>query len=148
MSEEIYGRILIVDDEIEICEMLERNFKMLGHTVNYAQNGKEALELLAISPYDIVISDIIMPIMDGIMLLKEIRNTYPMTKVIMITGYVTLENALECMKKQAETCIFKPLNNLSELEEAVNQALRNLIRWNQKFRELKGLRDANEGRES
>ena len=43
MKETIYGKILIVDDEVEICDMLCRNFKMLGHTVNYAQNGKEAL---------------------------------------------------------------------------------------------------------
>lgn len=144
MTDEIYGRILIVDDEIEICEMLCRNFKMLGHTVNHASNGKEALELLAIKQYDIVISDIIMPIMDGVMLLKEIRSKYPMTRVIMITGYVTLENALECMKNQAEMCIFKPLNDLKELEGEVNQALLKLFRWNSKFRELKGLKNISE----
>ena len=63
-------------------------------------------------------------------------------RVIMITGYVTLENALACMRNRAETCVFKPLNDLGELEEAVASALKHLNRWQQKLSELQGMKPA------
>ncbi len=134
------GKLLIVDDESEIREMLSRNFRMLGFEVEVAGHGLEALSILEEKPIDVVISDIKMPEMDGVALLREIRNQYPMVRVIMITGYVTLENAIACMRNQADTCVFKPLTDLSELEEAVDSAMASLARWNNKFRELRGMR--------
>lgn len=139
------GRLLIVDDELEIREMLSRHFRMLGHQVELAGNGLEALEVLARERIDVVISDIRMPEMDGVALLREIRRQYPMVRTIMVTGYVTLENALACMRNQADTCIFKPLNDLGELEGAVDDALNRLSRWKTKFRELQGMKPAMEG---
>lgn len=139
------GRLLIVDDEQEIREMLSRHFRMMDYDVALACNGREALEVLAKTRTDVVISDIRMPEMDGVALLREVRNQYPMTHVIMITGYVTIENALTCMRKQADTCVFKPLTDLSELEEAVEAGMAALARWNRKFRELQGMKPAEEG---
>ncbi len=140
------GRLLIVDDEPEIRKMLVRHFFFLGYEAEEAENGSEALDILAEKRFDVVISDIRMPKMDGVSLLREIRHQYPMTRVIMITGYVTLENALACMRNQADTCIFKPFEDLSELEEAVQMALFSLARWNRKFRELQGLKPVREER--
>ncbi|MGL1934305.1 MAG: response regulator [Fibrobacterales bacterium] len=145
MKINLLGRLLIVDDEQEICEMLSRNFKLLGHAVETANNGVEALRLMNEKQFDVVISDIIMPEMNGVALLKEIRNKYPMLRVIMMSGYVTLDNALECMKNQAETFIFKPLNDLEELENAVNTAMQSLFTWNTKFLELRGLNPVKKG---
>lgn len=134
--------ILVVDDEQEIRDMLSRHFRLLGFEVTTAENGVSALEVLAEQTIRVVISDIMMPEMNGIALLQEIRQEYPMTRVIMITGYVTLDNALACMRNQADTCIFKPLGDLSELVDAVTKAFEHLEGWEQKLVALQGLKTA------
>ena len=134
------AHLLIVDDEVETREMLSRHFRFAGHRVSLAGNGVEALDVLGKERVDVIISDIQMPEMDGVSLLREVRRQYPMVRVIMITGYVTLENALACMRNQAETCIFKPMEDMQELDAAVEAALASLSRWNRKFRELKGMK--------
>jgi CheY-like chemotaxis protein len=86
-----------------------------------------------------------MPEMNGIELLCRIRAEYPMTRVIMITGYVTLENALACLRNNADTCIFKPLSDLEELDTAVAAAVAYLDNWKRKLAELRGMKT--EGRQ-
>ncbi|MGD2095114.1 MAG: response regulator [Phycisphaerales bacterium] len=130
------ARLLIVDNEPEIREMLSRHFRYLGFKVDVASDGVEALEKLTDDRTEVIISDIVMPRMDGVELLKIVRNEYPMIHTIMITGYVTLENALACMRYGADTCIFKPLEDLTELEEAVEVAVRWLKRWQEKLKTL------------
>ena len=130
------ARLLIVDDESEIRDMLSRHFRYKGYEVDSASDGIEALEKMAQVKVDVVISDIIMPRMDGVELLRTIRKQYPMIHTIMITGYVTMENALSCMRHGADTCIFKPLEDLNELEEAVEQAVNRLKHWHEKLRML------------
>ncbi len=139
------ARLLIVDDEIEICEMLSRHFRYLGFHVDTASDGIEALEKLAKARTEVVISDIVMPQMDGVELLRTIRQQYPMIHTIMITGYVTLENALACMRHGADTCVFKPLEDLTELEEAVEFAVGRLKRWHEKLRMLQAMNPAVSG---
>lgn len=133
------AHLLIVDDEKEICDMLSRHFRFLEYAVQTASNGKEALAVLEKQKIDVVISDIVMPEMDGVELLRHIRQHYPMVRTIMITGYVTLENALTCMRKQADTLIFKPLEDMRELEEAVADAVHVLRRWEKKLKELQSI---------
>jgi YesN/AraC family two-component response regulator len=137
------ARILIVDDELEIREMLSRHFRFQSMDVETAGNGKEALEIMAEKKIDVVISDIMMPEMNGIDLLRRIQSEYPMTHAIMMTGYVTQENILSCMRHGADNCVFKPLDeNLAELEQCVVDALKALNRWNEKLHELKGMKPA------
>jgi len=138
-------KLLIVDDEVEIREMLSRHFKFLGYNTSIASNGQEAMNYLGENKVDIIITDIMMPVMDGVTLLKTIRKEYPMVQVIMITGYVSLDNALSCMRAQASTCIFKPLEDLTELEEAVEKAFQTIEMWKRKFKELRGLKIPKEG---
>jgi DNA-binding NtrC family response regulator len=133
-------RILIVDDEQEIREMLSRHFRYMGYEVETAENGKEALKVFETKKIDVVISDILMPDMDGVELLRQVRQEYPMVKVIVITGYVTLENILACMRHGAETCVYKPLDDMSELDEAVKDAVESMRRWKRKCLELRGMR--------
>lgn len=135
MEEKKY-RILVVDDEKNIQKMLERYFRLKGYEVDTADNGKIALEILTAKRFDVVISDIKMPVMDGTDLLREIKKQYPMTHVIMITGYVTLNNALTCMRLGAKTCVFKPIEDMKELEEAVEDSIKHLTRWEEKFKTL------------
>lgn len=132
--------ILIVDDEAAIRNSLSRYFRLKGYEVETAENGLDALDKLAARPWQVVISDIMMPKMTGVELLRRIRREYPMTRVIMITGYVTLENALACLRNNADTCIFKPLGDLSELDDAVNNAINYLDHWKQKLAELKRMK--------
>lgn len=134
------GHLLIVDDEEHIRDMLSRHFRFLEYDVITAGNGAEALEKLEKSKFDVVISDIVMPGFSGVELLRVLRDQYPMISTIMITGYITLENALACMRLGADTCIFKPLEELSELEDAVASAMYRLKSWHRKLLELKGMK--------
>ncbi len=136
------ARLLIVDDEADIRDMLSRNFRFRGFEVETAADGVEALKILSKKRIEIVISDIMMPNMDGVTLLREIRLHYPMVRIIMITGYVTLDNALACMGNGAETLVFKPLADLTELNDAVSRALEGLKSWQQKLRDLQVMKPA------
>lgn len=131
--------ILIVDDEVNIQNSLARRYKLKGYYIETANNGKEALNLLEKKPFHVVISDIKMPVMDGVELLKKIREEYPMTRVIMMTGYVTLDNGLACLRRGADTCIFKPLEDLNEMDSAVDSALKYLEHWEKKLLYLKNM---------
>lgn len=133
------AKILIVDDEIEICEMLSRHFRYVGYDVDTAFNGIEAMEKLAENSFQVVISDIVMPKMNGVELLRAVKKQYPMIHIVMITGYVTLENALSCMRLGADTCVFKPLEDLTELEDAVAGAVNVLKQWQEKLKMLKAM---------
>lgn len=139
------ARLLIVDDEAEIREMLSRHFRYLGFQVDTAADGVEAMEKLAQARTEVVISDIVMPNMDGVELLRAIQKQYPMLHTIMITGYVTMENALACMRHGADTCVFKPLEDLTELEEAVDSAVNRLKRWQEKLKMLQTMNPAVSG---
>lgn len=128
--------ILVVDDEQEIRSMLDRHFRLHDYQVLTAENGAEALELLSTNRVDVVVSDIKMPVMDGVQLLRELRESYPMIRPIMITGYVTLANALSCLRFGASTCLFKPLEDLDQLDRAVEDAIAHTERWTRVLREL------------
>jgi DNA-binding NtrC family response regulator len=137
-------RLLIVDDESDIRSSLKRRYVLKNFVVDTADNGESALALLERNPYHIVISDIKMPGIDGIELLRRIRAEYPMTRVIIMTGHVTLENGLACLRHGAETCIFKPLDDLSEMDQAIATALNFLDHWQKKLLQLKGLSSGGE----
>ncbi|RPJ80143.1 MAG: response regulator [Deltaproteobacteria bacterium] len=134
------ARILIVDDEAAIRDSLARHFRLKGYETATAENGLSALEKLSDLSFQVVVSDIMMPVMDGIDLLRRIRTEYPMTRVVMITGYVTLENALACLRNNADTCVFKPLDDLQELDTAVENAVAYLEHWKRKLVVLKGMK--------
>ena len=121
-------KLLVVDDELDIREMLSRHFRYLGYKVVEAANGQEALEILAKEKIDIVISDILMPVMPGTELCSSIRAEYPLTQVIMMTGCVKLDMAMTCLRHGAAEMIFKPLN-MDELEQAVQRCVERIQRW-------------------
>ena len=135
-------RILVVDDEPGIREMVQRHFRFLGFEVGTAENGRAALDMMAGERYDIVISDIMMPEMTGPEMLQEIRSHYPMVHVIMMTGYVTMSNALACMRLGADTLIFKPLEDLEEVERAVEKAVEHINHWLDLLKQLQSMKPA------
>ncbi|NDV18704.1 response regulator [Pseudodesulfovibrio sp. JC047] len=106
-----FRRLLLVDDEEGVRRFLGLSFEELGYEVETAANGQTALELFSSFRPDIVFTDIKMPVMDGIELLKRIKTQSPDTEVIMITGHGDLDLAIESLKFDASDFITKPINN-------------------------------------
>lgn len=114
--------IMIVDDEKEFVETLCERLEVRGLTIFKAFSGKEALKVLdKHRNIDVVILDVKMPGMDGIETLREIKAKYPLIEVLMLTGYATVETAIEGMKLGAHDYLMKPCDIdqlLSKVEEA------------------------------
>ena len=101
-------RILVVDDEMIVCESCRRILEEEGYEVEAALSGKEAFEKMKANPFDIVITDLKMPGIDGMEVLRTFRKEYPDSIIIMITGFSTVETAVEAMKLGAFDYIPKP----------------------------------------
>ncbi len=100
--------IMIVDDEEIIRESFLHWFEKLGHRVEAASSGLEALEKLEKSPFEVLFVDIKMPGMDGIELLGNVKEEYPETIVVIITAYGSIETAVKAMKMGATDYLLKP----------------------------------------
>ena len=101
-------RILIVDDEDMICRVLVRRLSAEGYVCTTAHNGKEALSCTYKNPFSLIISDINMPEMDGLELLKRVKTMNPAMMVIMVTAYPEIDMAVEAMRLGAYDFIIKP----------------------------------------
>lgn len=100
--------ILVVDDELSMREFLKILLDKEGYATSTAASGKEALALLDKSPFDLIISDIRMPDLDGLSLLEHIKNTNLNTPVVLITAYASPEDAVSAMKNGAYDYVTKP----------------------------------------
>ena len=101
-------RILVVDDEEVICSILARRLTREGYSCMTANNGKEALNHFYKDSFSLIISDIKMPEMDGIELLKKVKAVHPNMLVIIVTAYPEIDLALEAMRLGAYDLIIKP----------------------------------------
>ena len=115
-------RVLVVDDEAVVRTAIRRILDKPGLDVKLAESGEQALESMAEQPAALVLLDMKMPGMDGLEVLKVLRSNFPATMVIMITGYPTLENAIECLKLGAMDYLVKPFR-VDELETLLQKAL-------------------------
>ncbi len=130
------ARLLIVDDEKIALKNLEHVMKKEGYDVTGTQSGQNALKILEDQPVDVVLTDLKMEKVDGMQILKRCHELYPETEVIMITGYATLESAVETMKHGAFYYIAKPFK-LDEVRKVVKEAVEKvrLKRENRQLRE-------------
>ena len=101
-------KILIVDDDAELRAKLSEILKEAGYLTDEAASGKEALKRAGSDEFDIALLDLMMPKMSGMDVLGEIRKVRPKTKIIMITAFATVENAVDAVKKGASDYISKP----------------------------------------
>ncbi|MDD5217404.1 MAG: response regulator [Candidatus Omnitrophica bacterium] len=120
-------KMLIVDDESEICEFLKLFFEERNFDVNTAYSGEEALESAKKFKPDVILLDIHMPGMDGITVLKHIKEADSKVKVIMVTALETREKIEAAMRLGADNYITKPLS-LEYLERDVQEKVEQLAR--------------------
>jgi two-component system response regulator PilR (NtrC family) len=142
-------RILVVDDEDIIRESLSYVLKKEGYLVEEAGNGKTALDKLIQEPFDLIITDLEMPVMKGIRLLEEVKKLNLQTSVIIITAYGSLDTAISALRSGASDYILKPIEfdeilikirRLFEIKELLleNQVLRKEIHRAYDFENIVG----------
>lgn len=117
------ARILVVDDEESIREFLEIMLKKEGYEVTLAEDGQKAKDLLGKKTFDMIISDLQMPHVTGIELLKHVKDTYPDVVFMLITAFGTTETAVEAMKMGAYDYLTKPFK-IDEVRLNIQNALR------------------------
>jgi DNA-binding NtrC family response regulator len=121
----IRKRILVVDDDESLRWVTQAQLEQSGYEVDAAPDGNAALEMMRQVPPDLVITDLKMPGMSGLDLLRRIRSEYPEIIVIVVTAFGTVETAVEAMKAGAYDYITKPVN-MDELRLIVNRGLEHL----------------------
>lgn len=120
MKEQV--KILLVEDEDLSRDSLVRLLKMTGFNVKGAASGKMALSFLSHEQFDIIITDLFLPDINGIDILKQVKELSPHTEVILITGHASAETAVKAMKEGAFDYVTKPLN-FDELSITISKAL-------------------------
>ncbi len=114
--------ILVVDDERAIQDSLAWCLRTDGHEVQTAEDGEEAMAIMASQDFDIVISDIILPGVSGLDLLRKARALHPRTLVVLITAYATVETAVEAFREGASDYVLKPFK-FDDLRSRVQRLL-------------------------
>src|SRR6266567_7148322 len=118
------GSVLIIDDEIEICESLQTLLELDGYSVETANDGEEGLLKMGLRAFDLVLLDFALPDRNGLEILKDIRERDPNMSVIMITAYGTVDNAVKAMQGGAQNFVQKPWDNdklLADIRSAVTR---------------------------
>ncbi len=127
-------RLVMVDDEINFLNPLAKRLKKRGMNPELAASARECLSILEKNRTDIVVSDVKMPGMDGLELLKEIKEKYPGTEVILLTGQASTTDGVEGIKRGAFDYLTKPIE-LEHLVSKIHQAFEKILRNKEKQRE-------------
>jgi two-component system response regulator PilR (NtrC family) len=126
-------RVLVVDDEQDVREILDSVLKKLDYIPFVAEGGEQALEILRNNKIDVILSDLYMPGMDGIELLKRVRTLKKNIVFLIITAHPTIETAVDAIKKGAYDYLTKPFH-IEEVRLKINRAieksgLTHSLRW-------------------
>jgi diguanylate cyclase (GGDEF)-like protein len=114
--------ILVVDDDPMVLEIVVESIKLAGYDADACQDGQDALSKSAATEYDLILTDMKLPGLDGLSLIKRLKAGNSGTDVIVITGYGSIENAVECMRAGALDYIIKPFT-VDQIQVAVRKAL-------------------------
>lgn len=114
--------ILIIEDEKEIREGLVELLEDAGFLVDSAENGRQGLEKIGKKDFDIVVTDLIMPVVGGMEVLREVKRIKPQIRVVLITAFATIDNAVEAMKAGASDYITKPFR-IDEVQTKIRKVL-------------------------
>jgi two-component system response regulator PilR (NtrC family) len=143
------GRILVIDDDLSLREVMEMLLSNLGHSVDLAENGDVGLKMALGKDYDLIISDIRMPIMNGLEVLEKLRSENRQTTMILVSAYARDDTAVEAMRLGAYDFLpkpFRPADLISAVDSALahhnvdkeRQALADMVINNQRFSGLVG----------
>ncbi len=121
-NSEAKEKILVVDDSISTVEVIKRNLMIKGYQVFSSSNVSEAIKILESTHIDLVITDLKMPKISGLDLIRFVKENFKDSEIIMITGYPTIEGAIKAVKIGAEDYLSKPFTD-EELFTAVSRAL-------------------------
>jgi len=122
MKEQEQARILVIDDDATVRKSHEAVLKENGYLVDVAENGKEAIAKSKARLYNLALVDLRLPDMDGIELLTAMREAVPKMVKIIITGYPSMENAIEAVNRGADAYIVKPYN-MEDLLRTIKEQL-------------------------
>ncbi len=124
MKEQLVGkRILVVDDEVVVLGAVGKALRKTDYIIDSVESAEEALNLLCRTSYDLVITDLMMPGVDGLELMRRVRDAGSSAQIIMITGYPTIQTAMKAKKLGAFDYVTKPFTR-QELVSVVVRALR------------------------
>ncbi|MGB7061002.1 MAG: response regulator [Candidatus Zixiibacteriota bacterium] len=115
-------RILVVDDELFVRELLLEFLSSEGYEVSLADSGEKAVKLMQSEPADVVLVDLKMPGIDGIETLRQIKKTAPDALAIVMTGYPTIDSSIEALRCGAYDYVVKPFK-LNDLKSSIERAL-------------------------
>lgn len=122
-------QLLIVDDDEALRQMLVMHFTDRGFDCSMARNGVEALAILGDGQTPVMITDLHMPEMDGVALLRAVREKGLCTRSIVLSGYATIGNLTACLQEGAMVLLPKPLPSMEPLNRAVDQAFEQVQSW-------------------
>jgi ATP-dependent Lon protease len=120
--------VLVVDDESVVRRVVGAHLAQRGFLVVEVANGNEALAALSVRKFDILVTDLQMPGMNGHELLAAVHDQYPLVRRVVMTGYTTIENALDALKLGAVGFIPKPVDNRT-LDTVIDLAVAELRAW-------------------
>ncbi len=115
--------ILVVDDELLIRDLLYDFFSGQGWSISVAENGEKAIEVIGARSFDVVLSDIKMPEMDGLVLTEELRKNHPDLPVVLMTGYPSVDTAVAALRSRVFDYVIKPFN-IHQLYKTIESALK------------------------
>ena len=104
------SKILVIDDEKRMCDSIKVLLSNIGYDVDIAENGRVGIDKLRSRRYDLVITDLMMPELDGFAVMKHVKENCPNTLVIVITGYASVESAVRAIRSGAYDYILKPFD--------------------------------------
>ncbi len=104
------ARILVVDDDETIRTTMKAILEDEGYIVDTASSGEEAIQLTMKKTYNVALLDIRLPDMEGVELLKLMRDSVPRTRKVMVTGYPSMQNAISALNKNADAYLLKPID--------------------------------------
>jgi DNA-binding NtrC family response regulator len=133
--------VLVVDDENAIRRVVCAHLEQRGLVAVPAADGQDAMAALSVRKFDILITDLQMPRLDGLALLTAVQDQYPLMRRIVMTGYTTIENALGALKLGAIGFVPKPVDPVV-LDESVDLAVAGLRAW---MRQLSAIRKLHRG---
>jgi DNA-binding NtrC family response regulator len=120
------NRILIVDDDESIRKILSAILEDEGYVVETAENGREAIDKSNEKVYNLALIDVRLPDIEGVVLLAKLRETMPRMRKIIITGFPTVQNAIEAVNNKADAYMFKPFEVVKILETIKEQLKKQL----------------------